>query len=60
MSKQSAKSKSEQGAEGNAKPLLKSRFGNPLGPKENLKGNFSGGNRSVGFDPGRFKTQHKG
>lgn len=60
MSKQSNRARSEQGAEGNDKPLLKSRFGNPLGPKEVLKGSFSGGNKAVGFDPARFKTQHKG
>lgn len=64
MSKQTARSRSQQGAEGKDKlsqiPLLRSRFGNPLGPKENLKGKFSGGNKVSGFDPARFKTQHKG
>ena len=64
MPKQSRRSQSEQGAEGkdkiSQKPLLKSRFGSPLGPKEVLKGGFNGGNKNVGFDPARFKTQHKG
>ena len=64
MSKQSNRSRSEQGAEGNekqnSKPLLRSRFGNPLGPKELLKDRVSGGNKPNGFDPARFKTQHKG
>ena len=64
MSKQSNRSRSEQGAEGNEKaslkPLLRSRFGTPLGAKELLKDKTVGSNKIVGFDPARFKTQHKG
>ena len=64
MGKQSNRSRSEQGAEGNEKnsikPLLRSRFGAPLGPKELLKERSFGGTKPAGFDPARFKTQHKG
>lgn len=64
MSKQAGRSRSQQGSQGKDKisvmPLLKSRFGSPLGPKAVLKGSSYGGKKAVGFDPARFKTQHKG
>ena len=43
-------------------PLIKSKFGRPLGfnTSDHFKGKTFGGRKGVGFDAGRFKTQHKG
>ena len=42
-------------------PKLQSMFGKPLGPKVAvIKGKAPNKKAGVGFDPGRFKTQHKG
>jgi len=41
---------------------FRSKFGNPLGFRtpDHFKGRVIGGNKASGFDPARFKTQHKG
>ena len=43
-------------------PLLKSKFGKQLGYRtpDHFKGKTFGGKAGAGFDPARFKTQHKG
>jgi hypothetical protein len=43
-------------------PLIKSKFGRPLGfnTSDHFKGKTFSPKGQSGFDPGRFKTQHKG
>ena len=42
--------------------IIKSKFGKQLGfrTSDHFKGKTFSGNKVVGFDAGRFKTQHKG
>jgi hypothetical protein len=59
MGKQQTKPKAKAG------PValnLRSKFGKPLGFRtpDHFKGKTFGGKGSGGFDPARFKTQHKG
>ncbi len=43
-------------------PLIKSKFGKQLGYRtpDHFKGKTFSAGKAAGFDPGRFKTQHKG
>lgn len=58
MSKQKSDLKAKPGPIG---INFRSKFGNPLGFKtpDHFKGKTSGA-KGTGFDPARFKTQHKG
>lgn len=43
-------------------PIIKAKFGKQLGFRTptSVKGKAFSGKNTVGFDPSRFKTQHKG
>lgn len=66
MSRQTGRARSQQGAGGSTKvqkaPIIKSKFGRPLGfnTSDHFKGRTFSGGKGIGFDPARFKTQHKG